>query len=233
MSKIDHEQLAESRLAIQFKESTNLINYIKALLVEANTLEQVFCDLLEKRWIDTASGVNLDILGTIVGQPRKVIDSSDIVYFGFSGYFLSNAFSSYNNPSLGGKFIGNNTPETGFRLLNDNEYRLFIRSRIARNSIIPTPEAIIAFTRSLLGAEQVLFHDGDTQYSIAVSKILSLNEKTFLLLNDLIPKTAGVRVNYTVNYEYDDFFSLGEVFNSKGFGSLADLSIGGKMGVTI
>ena len=44
MSSIDHNSLAISRLATQFKESTNLINYIRALLVEANNLEEVFCD---------------------------------------------------------------------------------------------------------------------------------------------------------------------------------------------
>ena len=135
MSKIDHNTLAESRLATQFKESVNLIAYINSLLIEANTLEDVFCDLLEQRWIDTASGINLDILGSIVGQTRSMIDSSDIDYFGFNNYVLSNPFSSYNDVSLGGSLISIFTPETGFRSLNDEEYRLFIKSRIYRNSI--------------------------------------------------------------------------------------------------
>ncbi len=69
---IDHESLAVSRLATQFRESTNLINYIKALLTEADTLEQVIRDIIDKRWIDTAEGVQLDILGTIVQQSRIV-----------------------------------------------------------------------------------------------------------------------------------------------------------------
>lgn len=69
---INHETLAISRLATQFRESTNFINYIKALLTEADTLEQVIRDVIDKRWIDTAEGVQLDILGTIVQQSRIV-----------------------------------------------------------------------------------------------------------------------------------------------------------------
>ncbi len=77
---IDHKALAVSRVATQYRDSVNLIGYIKSLLYEADTLEQVFNELLEKRWIDTADGVNLDILGSIVGQSREFIDAEIFEY---------------------------------------------------------------------------------------------------------------------------------------------------------
>lgn len=43
---INHRDLAESRLATQFKESPNLIAYIRALIRENDELESVFQDLL-------------------------------------------------------------------------------------------------------------------------------------------------------------------------------------------
>jgi len=73
MNQIDHEILGESRLATQFRESTNLIAYILNLLLEANTLEQLFFDINTGRYLDSAVGTQLDILGSIVGQPREII----------------------------------------------------------------------------------------------------------------------------------------------------------------
>ena len=81
---IDHRALAESRLANQFKESPNLIAYIKALLRENDELETVFQDLLNDRYIDTAVGVNLDIVGEIVGQARDFTQTVNGLFFGFT-----------------------------------------------------------------------------------------------------------------------------------------------------
>ena len=47
---INHKSLAESRLATQYRDSLKLIAYIKALLYEADSLESVLRDLLEKRF---------------------------------------------------------------------------------------------------------------------------------------------------------------------------------------
>lgn len=88
VKKIDHKQLAISRLASQFKESPQLISYIKCLLIEANTLESVFSDLITKRWIDTATGQNLDVLGTIVGQKRNIYYKGGVIELDDNEYRL-------------------------------------------------------------------------------------------------------------------------------------------------
>ena len=79
MITIDHKELAVSRLAHQFKNSTNLINYIKTLLIEANTLEDVFQSLIHDRTIETATDATLDIIGAIVGQARLYDDSNTLI----------------------------------------------------------------------------------------------------------------------------------------------------------
>lgn len=230
---IDHKQLAISRLATQFRESTNLISYIRTLLLEADTLENVFHQLLNERWIDTAVGVQLDILGAIVGQPREIIDAELFGYFGFAVNLESGPFGSLEDPSVGDRFRGVTEPTVGKRILSDSEYRLWIRARIITNTTSSTPEDIIKQIKFFIETEQVLFFDGDTEYTVAIGKILTNEEKSTLLNSDIVPKTAGVRVNYSVQYDFESFFSFQNVPNGLGFGSLTDPALGGKLGKLI
>jgi len=228
--KIEHKNLAISRLSTQFKESTNLINYIKSLLVESNTLEQVFCDIIEKRWIDTAEGVQLDILGSIVGQSREFIDAEVFQYFGFAVNPQSQSFGSLSDPAIGGRFRFAKEPVVGLRQLIDDEFRKFIRARIVRNSTQSTPEQIISQIAFVLEVDQILIMEGNTRYDISISKRLSLNEKSILTDTDIIPKTAGVLAKYTTEYDYGSFFGFQGVPNSAGLGSVNNPALGGKFG---
>jgi len=84
IAHIDVVPLALSRLGVQFSEAENLKNYISALLEEGQNLEDVFQNVLTYRNLSEASGVQLDILGELVGQSRNVIDGAFIPYFGFA-----------------------------------------------------------------------------------------------------------------------------------------------------
>ena len=230
MSSIEHKELAISRIATQFKESTNLITYIKTLLLESDNLEQVFCDLLEKRWIDTADGVQLDILGSIVGQSREFIDAEVFDYFGFSINPISQSFGTLNDLGTGGRFRFINESVSGLRKLTDDEYRLFIKARIMANSTSSTPEDIISQIRFIFDSPLVLLVDGDTKYEINIGRRLTLNEKSILSNTHLIPKTAGVIGSYVTEFDSFDFFSFQGIPNNSGFGSINNSGLGGKFG---
>tara|TARA_R110000744_G_scaffold55770_1_gene117872 strand:+ start:480 stop:1184 length:705 start_codon:yes stop_codon:yes gene_type:complete len=230
---VDHRELAKSRLATQFRESTNLINYIQGLLLESNNLEQVFQDLLNVRYIDTAEGAQLDILGIIVGQPRVLIDADIFSYFGFLGNPSSKSFGTLIDSAVGGAFRDTKTPIIGNRTLTDEEYRLFIRARIVKNLSRSTPEDIISQLKFLFNTDQILFVDGDLQYTISIGKKLTANDKAILFDTDLVSKTVGVRINYLVDYDQDRFFSFAGIPNSDGFGSLSSSQIGGYLGSLI
>lgn len=75
MALLDHQELAKARLITQFKESESLREYLDAVLVLANDLEQVFNDLLLNRFIDTAEGEILNLIGVLVGQERLVLNN--------------------------------------------------------------------------------------------------------------------------------------------------------------
>ena len=230
MNMIDHKQLAVSRLATQYRESTNLINYIKSLLVEANNLEEVFHSLLEDRWIDTATGTTLDILGSIVGQSREFVDAEIFDYFGFADNPQAQSFGSVSDSSLGGRFIYVGEATTGTRQLNDDEYRLFIKARITKNSTSSTPEEIIAQIRYIFDSPLVLLLDGNARYEVSISRRLSLNEKSILFNTDIIPKTVGVQATYLTEFDSDNFFGFQGVPDALGLGSLTDNTQGGKLG---
>ena len=74
---INHIEKAESRLLDQYKESFNLINYIKGLLTEADNIEEIFRQLIEDRTLDISQGRNLNIIGNIVGQQRFNLNDDD------------------------------------------------------------------------------------------------------------------------------------------------------------
>lgn len=67
----DHVSLALSRLASQFKDSPKLNAMLSSLIAPANDVEGQLDDLANKRWIDTAEGLQLDGLGNIVVEPRQ------------------------------------------------------------------------------------------------------------------------------------------------------------------
>lgn len=223
--KIDHKALAISRLATQFRESANLIAYIKALLNEANTLEDVHCSLIERRTIDTATGVNLDIIGAIVGQSREQIDAEIFHYFGFSPHPQANSFGSSSDPSVGGRWRKSGESITGIRLLTDEEYRVFIRARITRNYTSVTAQEVIDALQFIFEDLPVLLvQSGIAAYQLSFGRELTLNEIAILKDTDIIPRPAGVQVSYVAIYNPVNFFAFGSsngvgIPNARGFGS--------------
>ena len=206
---IDHKSLAESRLATQYRDSLKLIAYIKALLHEADTLESVFRDLLENRWIETATGVNLDILGSIVGQTREFIDAEIFDYFGFADNPIAQSFGTLADVGIGGRFRAVDEATQGIRLLTDDEYRLFIKARIIRNTTSSTPEEIITQFRFLFDSPIVIIREGlKASYEISIGRRLSLNEKSIISQTNIVPKTAGVSASYITEFDSNDFFQL-------------------------
>lgn len=231
--KINHEELAISRLATQFRESVNLIDNIKLLVSEDDLLESVICDVIEKRYLENATGVQLDIIGEIVGQTRELIESSGFDYFGFNTALDATSFTDYNDNSLGGRFRGFGEATTGVRILSDVEYRSFIRARIAKNMTRSTPEDIISQLAFIFEVPLVIFVDGDTEYAVSIGKILSSNEKAILFNTDLIVKTAGVKANYVTMFDGSSYFGFQGVPDSDGMGTVDNTSLGGKFSTLI
>lgn len=73
-----HREDAIARLTSQYDDATNLLELVGLFADRYQGLENVNCDLLTRRFIDGAQGVQLDELGEIVGEPR--LNRDDFVY---------------------------------------------------------------------------------------------------------------------------------------------------------
>lgn len=66
----DHESRAASRLTEQFKDKAAVVALLKTWAAQVQDIEDSVYQLQLQRGLATATGINLDLLGAIVGQPR-------------------------------------------------------------------------------------------------------------------------------------------------------------------
>jgi hypothetical protein len=77
LGSIDHVAGALSRLLEQFKNKPNVVALVSALVGVMQPLEAALWALYTQRQLATAFGAQLDVLGSIVGQPRNGLSDSD------------------------------------------------------------------------------------------------------------------------------------------------------------
>jgi len=66
----DYSAVVDS-LRIEFFNNSNLLELIKSATPQANEVETQGFELIENRWLDTAVGAQLDILGEILSLGRS------------------------------------------------------------------------------------------------------------------------------------------------------------------
>lgn len=70
----DHQTRAKNRLPGFMQGATNIESFIDALVAECQTLETVFCQLLDERHLSVAIGKQLDGIGEILDLDREVAE---------------------------------------------------------------------------------------------------------------------------------------------------------------
>lgn len=68
----DHIARAKDRLIEQYKEKPKIEGLLEAIVKPLQELEDLFLALGTERWIDSAIGAQLDVVGKIVGAQREV-----------------------------------------------------------------------------------------------------------------------------------------------------------------
>ncbi len=202
--------------------------YLQLLLGGKIELQEVFRQLMQERSIDTAVGAQLDIIGEIVGQPRELIDTALLTYFAYLGYPNAQSFGDLDNSSVGGYYRGVDDPIAGNTLLNDDQYRLFIKAKIIKNNTNATPNQLLDFINFVFGSDNnQLIEEGDAAYTLMIGKVLSDFERVLLTYvsyssgypSRFVPKPIGVRVNYGT-YISGEAFAFQGAPGAKGYGDL-------------
>lgn len=70
-SRVDQKEQGLDRLLEQFKDKPNIRGTLGAYLSQTKGVEDLYFDLIENRGLETASGVQLDILGNLFGESRN------------------------------------------------------------------------------------------------------------------------------------------------------------------
>lgn len=238
----DYLSVARSRVTQQFLLDADgsgpqvFDKYLQLLLGGKIELQEVFRQLMQERSIDTAVGAQLDIIGDIVGQPRELIDTALLTFFAFQGYPDAQSYGDLNNASLGGPYYDIRNPLAGNTLLTDEQYRLFIKAKITKNSTNATPNQFIDFMKFVFGVElSVVVAEGDAEFTFLIGKQLSSFEKVLLTYvsyssgypSRFVPKPIGVRVNFG-EFIAEDYFGFQGAPNARGYGDLSNLSLGGQ-----
>jgi len=73
----NHVELVIGNLLWQFRNSPKLVELVSIFATEIQDLENLYNNLFEKRYLDNAAGVQLDLYGKIVGWSRQGFDDDD------------------------------------------------------------------------------------------------------------------------------------------------------------
>ena len=184
---------------------------LSALGAEMDELSQAVNDLKNKRWIDTAEGVQLDGIGEIVDRNRQTDKAIAIKVFGF-----------YGQPNVAGfgqaRFRGANESNLASYILEDTEYRLVLALKAMKNNSRATAEDTINSLKYIYNAPAISYEEvGNANVIVGIGKKLTDNEKLLANAVDLVVKAGGVGLKYKSYYPSAYFGFLSQP-NARGFG---------------
>jgi hypothetical protein len=152
--------------------------------------------------IDSAVGVQLDIIGVWVGRDRNIATPLEDVYFTWDDTDATGWDS--------GVWRGEFDPDTGLTSLPDDSYRVLLKAKIAANHWDGTIPGAYDVWSSAFGDELVIFITDNQDMTMTVTVVtqgLSAVTKA-LLTGGYIPlKPAGVRVNYEISDGFGPVFA--------------------------
>lgn len=218
---IDHADRMRQHLISQFQweiidskiygDKPVLRAILSALGAEMDELNQAVNDLKNKRWIDTAEGVQLDGIGEIVDRNRQIDKAIAIKVFGF-----------YGQPNIAGfggaRFRGTNESSLSTYVLNDAEYGLVLALKAMKNNSRATAEDTIKSLKYIYNVPTISFEEvGNANVIVGIGKVLSDNEKLLANAADLVIRAGGVGLKYKSYYPAVYFGFLSQP-NARGFG---------------
>jgi hypothetical protein len=195
---IDHAALGQSRILQQFRESGNFTAFLTGILSLSNQIEAGYQEMLYMASIDDMSGANLDTIGVIVGISRNVSGVVTLTWFGFedTGAWAT-CFGEESDQSIGSRFFEEGEIYASTTILQDVEYRLLLKSKVAKNNSSSTPEDIIQSLRLIFGVEDIKLTEnaGDKSISIAIGRPILAFEQALITALDILPRPAGIRIS--------------------------------------
>jgi hypothetical protein len=223
-TEVDYLSEGRGRYTEQFKDKPVFDAYLRLAFNALNELQDTFKDLMQLRSIDTATGVQLDLIGKLIGQPRSLVNYTAFPFFGFDGSSGAETFGTLSDASLGGLFRSKDQEEGGAAVVDDTTYRFLIKARIAANTSTATPEAVISGLNFITdNSNTTIVEQPDAHLQIEVENTLTDLQAYFLtgLSNEgsIVPVPIGVTVDF-VFFE-PEYFGFLEDPNAQALANLA------------
>lgn len=203
-SKEDYLAIAKSRYTQQFTNKPNFNKLIQIYLSEFESLQENILKELTIVNIDESFGVQLDNIGAILGQPRKLVGLETYGFFGFERDASALSFGSQVNGE-GGYFYSLKDTSSGVIKLKDNLYRNLLKVKAISNNTGVTPTDIIEATKILFEADDVIFKElGHAGFSLSLgNRVWSDTHKTnfpgfdeTVIAKRFLPKPLGVSIQF-------------------------------------
>jgi Protein of unknown function (DUF2612) len=225
---VDHSEIGLSRVALQYYESANFRAYITALLQHSFEIEALFQKMALQVDIDIAEGVNLDVIGIIVGRSRIIPLAIPVGFFGFFDQPGVLAYGEEGVLAAGGRFRDETEPAFASSVLADPEYRLLLKAKIIKNHSKGYAEDALAGLSMLFGVPAAVSSIGVMTMQIGVGRELRYWEQVILTDLDLISRPTGVLIDQRVSYDANAYFGFSDQPNAKTFGEEGSATYGGK-----
>lgn len=202
----DHVVLGLSRILQQHQESPKFVAFIRGLLEGANQIEQTLEDMESLASVDLMAGVNLDVIGIIVGAGRLIDGVVTSTWFGFedTGTYAT-VFGEEGIPNIGARFYEEGESLSSTSLLQDPEYRLVLKAKIVKNNSSCTPEDILAGLRFIFNTLDVRLIDNSFEapggttptpsFSIGIGRPVYAYEQAVISVLDILPRPAGIAIS--------------------------------------
>lgn len=191
--KIDMGAKACDRLLSQFDNSTKGIQvFLGALIEQTQDLNNIELSVMMGRSLENAIGVQLDIIGRIVGIDRPVVDSDDVLWFTFD----AGNESQYWDAEAG--WWVSTAPTGLFAPVSDSVYRRFIVGKIFKNQVSgATVPEMISFIKIVFNVWS------SVTPSVAPVEVMSVDISVENTIDPLyIPILSSVRSDSNVQNEY-------------------------------
>lgn len=163
--------------------------------------------------IDKAVGKQLDVIGRIVGLPRKTDNVIPKVYFGFY---------DENSNAVGfgdGAFYTFESEQYSDLELNDTDYRFFLKAKISINFMKNNIHKINDIISFLFSNNAYVEDNRDTTFTLWVNENVDLRLVQYAKSLNLLPRPQTISYNLARFYEENATFGFYDQNpNSKGFG---------------
>ena len=194
----------------QLRESPNYIEVIRLLAEDFDEASDIYDYIAKNINVLNARGVWLDLIGDIVGVSRVFEKEIQPVFFGFDDQPNTTGFGQARFRELDDK-------TTASSVLNDDDYRVVIIGKIARNYGDVSEVGVATSVLNMTQADNVLvYQSGPATFSVYVIGLISDNIKSILTGTDIIPRAAGVKMNLFFSGD-DNIFGFADQLGVKGF----------------